>query len=254
MIKVSHLFKAINGQEILKDINLDLARGEITVILGESGSGKSVLLQHLIGLFKPDRGSVEIDGQDITKMHERDLREVRKGIGYLFQDGALYDFMTVAENVAFPLQEHTNLKSEQILEKAHRTLKTMGLEGAEGKYPSELSGGMKKRVSLARAIFSRPSIILYDEPTTGVDPITAAAINELIKNLHDKLQVTSIVVTHDMTSAYYVADSIAMLYKGKIIIDGSPSEIQNTEHPVVRQFITGAAKGPITESIDTDHP
>jgi len=237
MIKVSHLFKAINGQEILKDINLDLARGEITVILGESGSGKSVLLQHLIGLFKPDRGSVEIDGQDITKMHERDLREVRKGIGYLFQDGALYDFMTVAENVAFPLQEHTNLKSEQILEKAHRTLKTMGLEGAEGKYPSELSGGMKKRAALARAVIMDSKILFCDEPTSGLDPLRSRDISELIRDISKELGCTTVVTSHDIDNSFLIADRIVLLRSGKIVAQGTPQELKASQDMFVQDFL-----------------
>jgi len=254
MIDLVNIEKIFHNHKVLDGVNLKIKTGETKVIIGRSGCGKSVLLKHIVGILRPEKGSIIIDGGDIVGMDEKQLNIIRKKIGFVFQGGALFDSLSVEENVGFNYFEHTKLPRKEILKKVEESLALVELYGIGSLMPSELSGGMKKRVSLARAIFSRPSIILYDEPTTGVDPITAAAINELIKNLHDKLQVTSIVVTHDMTSAYYVADSIAMLYKGKIIIDGTPNEIQNTAHPVVRQFITGAAKGPITESIDTDHP
>lgn len=254
MIELINVEKSFNKHIVLNGVNLKIKKGETKVIIGRSGCGKSVLLKHIVGILKPDLGSVIVDGEDIAKMNDKQINNIRRKIGMVFQGGALFDSLSVEENVGFSYFEHTKVDKKEILKKVEESLALVELHGIGSLMPSELSGGMKKRVSLARAICSGPSTILYDEPTTGVDPITAAAINELIKNLHDKLEVTSIVVTHDMRSAYYVADSIAMLYQGKIIIEGSPSQIQNTDHPVVRQFITGAAKGPITETIDTDHP
>ncbi len=254
MIELINVEKSFGNHRVLNGATLKIKKGETKAIIGRSGCGKSVLLKHIVGILKPDKGDVLVDGVNIAKLKSKEINQVRKNIGMVFQGGALFDSLNVAENVGFSYFEHTKLPKEEIMKKVEDSLSLVELYGIGALMPSELSGGMKKRVSLARAICSRPEIILYDEPTTGVDPITAAAINELIKNLHDRLQVTSIVVTHDMTSAYYVADSISMLYQGKIIAEGTPEQIQNTDHPVVRQFITGAAEGPITESIDTDHP
>jgi phospholipid/cholesterol/gamma-HCH transport system ATP-binding protein len=205
-------------------------------------------LKHIVGILEPDFGQVIIDGQNITSLSQKELNEMRLKIGMLFQGAALFDSLTVGENVGFVLREHTKLDEASIKERIKESLCLVGLEGVEGLRPAELSGGMKKRVGLARAICNKPKILLYDEPTTGVDPIMGDAINQLIKELHDKLKVTSVVVTHDMVSAYKVADRIAMLYKGKIIEVGSPDQIRNTQNPVVHQFIRGAALGPITES------
>jgi len=196
----------------------------------------------------PEAGIVKIDGVVINKLKEKELNRVRMKIGMLFQGGALFDSLTVAGNVGFVLEEYTELDEVSIRERVKEALSLVGLRAIEDLMPSELSGGMKKRVALARAICMRPELILYDEPTTGVDPITADAINELIRELQSKLKITSVVVTHDMTSAYKVGDYIAMLYQGKIIAEGTPEEIRETESPVVKQFITGAASGPITEA------
>ena len=219
------------------------------MIIGRSGCGKSVLLKHIVGVLKPDSGEVFIDGQEITRLSDQELEVSRLKIGLVFQGGALFDSMTVGENVGFGFIEHNHIEQKKLLERVEEALCLVGLSGIENLMPSELSGGMKKRVALARAICTRPDIILYDEPTTGVDPITADSINELIRNLHDKLKVTSVVVTHDMKNAYRIADKIAMLYQGKIIAEGTVSEIQNTTHPVVYQFINGLAQGPITETM-----
>ncbi|GAH17278.1 unnamed protein product, partial [marine sediment metagenome] len=216
------------------------------VIIGRSGCGKSVLLKHIIGILKPNKGKVIIGGTDITKMSERELNQARRKFGMLFQGAALFDSLTVGENVAFGLRRHTRLSQEKIKRIVGEKLRLVGLVGIEDLKPAELSGGMKKRVGLARAIAMEPEIVLYDEPTTGVDPIMGDAVNELIIELHDKLKITSIAVTHDMISAYKIADKIAMLYEGKIIEVGTPEEIKNTNNPIVRQFITGAAIGPIT--------
>jgi phospholipid/cholesterol/gamma-HCH transport system ATP-binding protein len=220
------------------------------VIIGRSGCGKSVLLKLITGLLKPDSGIIKIDGVDVEQLSEKDIKKIRMKIGFVFQGGALFDSLSVGQNVGFSLLEHTHLEAKIIHEMVEDALSLVGLGGIEELMPSELSGGMKKRVALARAICTKPQILFYDEPTTGVDPITAANINVLIKNLHDKLKVTSVVVTHDMNSAYMVADRIAMLYQGKVIAEGTPQQIQNTDHPIVHQFITGESSGPITETID----
>jgi len=248
MIEIINLSRAFGENKVLKNLNLVINSGEAMVIIGRSGCGKSVLLKHMIGLLKPDFGQVVIDGEDVSQMEERDMDDLRLRFGMLFQGSALFDSMTVGENVGFAIREHTDIPEDQVREKVAKALKMVGLRGIEGLMPAELSGGMKKRVGLARAICNDPKIILYDEPTTGVDPIMADAINDLIIDLNHKLKVTSIVVTHDMVSAYKIADRIAMLYDGKIIATGTSDEIKNTENPVVRQFITGASKGPITEN------
>jgi len=214
-------------------------------VIGGSGSGKSVLIKNIIGLLRPDSGKVIIDGIDITVLKEKELYEVRKKFGMLFQYAALFDSMKVWENVAFALMRHKGIREEKAKEIAIEKLRMVGLVGVEDLMPSELSGGMKKRVGLARAIAHEPEILLYDEPTTGLDPIMADAINDLIIEMRNKLGVTSIAITHDMNSAYKIADRIAMLYNGVIIETGTPEEIRNTENPIVRQFITGSAQGPI---------
>lgn len=248
MIDIINLCKNFTDNEVLKSLNLTIDKGVTEVIIGRSGCGKSVLLKHIIGVMKPDSGQVIVDGSDITKLLKKNLNELRLQFGMLFQGSALFDSLTVAENVGFNLIEHTNLDRLTIRKKVKEALLLVGLHNVEELMPSELSGGMKKRVALARAICIRPNIILYDEPTTGLDPIMADAINDLINSLHDKLEITSIVVTHDIVSAYKIADKIAMMYDGRIIEVGSPDEIKNTKNPIVKQFITGAAKGPITDS------
>jgi len=253
MIEIINLCKSFDGHQVLNNLNLNINTGETTVIIGRSGCGKSVLLKHIIGLMKPDDGQVIIDGKDITKMDEKELNTMRLQFGMLFQGAALFDSMNVLENVAFAVIEHSNTSREEIEKRVKECLALVGLRGIEDKKPAELSGGMRKRVGLARAICMRPQIVLYDEPTTGVDPIMGDAINDLIVELHNKLKVTSIAVTHDMTSAYKIANRIAMLYNGKIIAVGTPDQIKNTNDPIVRQFITGAGKGPITEGIDYEH-
>lgn len=253
MIEIINVCKSFDGHKVLDNLNLNINSGETTVIIGRSGCGKSVLLKHIIGLLKPDSGHVLIDGKDITRMDEKDLNEVRMKFGMLFQGAALFDSLSILENVGFAMLEHTNASAEEVAKRVEECLALVGLKDIEQKKPAELSGGMRKRVGLARAILVRPQIILYDEPTTGVDPIMGDAINDLIVKLHTKLNVTSIAVTHDMTSAYKIANRIAMLYNGKIVADGTPDQIKNSNNPVVKQFITGAAKGPITEGIDFEH-
>ena len=253
MIEIINLCKSFNSHKVLDNLNLNINTGETTVIIGRSGCGKSVLLKHIIGILKPDCGQVLIDGKDVTMMDEKELSALRLKFGMLFQGAALFDSMNVYENVGFNLIEHTQAGKEEIEKAVRESLALVGLKGIEDKKPSELSGGMRKRVGLARAICMRPHIMLYDEPTTGVDPIMGDSINDLVVELHNKLKVTGIAVTHAMTSAYKIADRIAMLYNGKIIINGTPDEIKNAKDPIVHQFITGASNGPITEGIDFEH-
>ena len=253
MIEIINLCKSFDGHTVLNNLNLNIHSGETTVIIGRSGCGKSVLLKHIIGIMKPDDGQVLVAGKDVTKMDEKELNAMRMQFGMLFQGAALFDSLNVLENVAFNIIEHTGSTRPEIEKRVKECLSMVGLKGIEEKKPAELSGGMRKRVGLARAICMRPHIILYDEPTTGIDPIMGDAINDLIIELHNKLKVTSIAVTHDMTSAYKIADRIAMLYNGKIIAVGSPDEIKNTKDPIVHQFVTGAGRGPITEGIDFEH-
>ncbi len=253
MIEIINLCKSFNGHVVLDNLNLNINTGETTVVIGRSGCGKRVLLKHIIGLMKPDSGQVLIDGKDVTKMDEKELNAMRLNFGMLFQGAALFDSLNVLENVGFNMIEHTNSSTEQIKKRVEECLTLVGLKEIEDKKPAELSGGMRKRVGLARAICLRPQIMLYDEATTGVDRIMGDWINDLIVELHNKLKVTAIAVTHDMTSAYRIANRIAMLYNGKIIASGTSEEIKNTRDPIVRQFITGASKGPITEGIDFEH-
>jgi len=248
MIEIKNLSKSFHNHEVLNQLNLTIQTGETMVVIGRSGVGKTVLLKNIIGLLKPDSGQVLIDGQDITKLEGKELDKIRLKFGMLFQGSALFDSLTVRENVGFSLREHTRQTDEQISQRVKEALDLVGLAGIESLMPAELSGGMKKRVGFARAICMRPDIILYDEPTTGVDPIMADATNELIMKLHDRLKITAIAVTHDMTSAYKIADRIAMLYNGKIIAIGTPQQIKKTTDPVVHQFITGEAWGPITRN------
>jgi len=248
MIDLLNLHKELGTQKVLTGLNLKIEKGSTCVIIGRSGCGKSVLLKHIVGILKADKGKAFINGLDIGALNGKDLNALRLKIGLVFQGGALFDSMNVGENVGFGLIERGNVPQDEISARVEDSLKMVGLGGIEALMPSDLSGGMRKRVALARAICIKPEIILYDEPTTGVDPITADSINDLIINMHDKLKVTSVVVTHDMKSAYKVADKIAMLYQGKIIEEGTSEEIANSKNPIVHQFVNGLAHGPITEA------
>lgn len=245
MIEIVDLHKSFGEKVVLDGVNLRVEKSESMVVIGGSGSGKSVLIKHIIGILKPDKGKVLVDGIDITSLDEDELYNIRKKFGMLFQMSALFDSLSVWENVAFFLIRHKRLKEDEAKKIAIEKLRLVGLSGVEDLMPSELSGGMKKRVGLARAIAHEPEILLYDEPTTGLDPIMADAINELIIEMKKHLSVTSIAITHDMQSAYKIGDRIAMLYDGKIIEVGTPDEIKNTKNPIVKQFITGSAIGPI---------
>lgn len=250
MIEINNISRCFGANKVLDGLSLVIKTGETKVIIGRSGCGKSVLLKHIVGLLKPEKGGVSIDGLEVTHLNDKELNlfRLRLKIAMLFQGGALFDSLTVGENVGFVLSEYTDTAKSTITKKVREALSMVGLKDIEHLLPSDLSGGMRKRVALARAICMQPKILLYDEPTTGVDPITADAINDLIIELHDKLEVTSVVVTHDMVSAYKVADRIAMLYRGKIIQMGTPDEIKNTSNPFVKQFITGASTGAITDA------
>jgi len=246
MIEIIDLHKSFNGKPVLNGVNLTINTGETLTIIGRSGEGKSVLIKHIIGLLKPDKGRILIDGQNIGNYKSRQMAALRKRFGMLFQGSALFDSMTVEENVGLGLREHTDYSESQIKAIIGEKLSQVDLFNVEHIKPAELSGGMKKRVGLARAIAMNPEFVLYDEPTTGLDPIMADAINELIVHLKNTLNITSIAVTHDMISAYKISDRLAMLYKGKIIFSGTPAEVKNTADPVVLQFINGQAEGPIT--------
>ncbi len=245
-IKVKDIWKSFGDNEILKGTSLDIYEGESLVIIGRSGEGKSVLLKHISSLLAPEKGKVYIDDEEITSLNEIELTKVLMKIGMVFQSAALFDSLNVDQNVGFFLYRYRkDIPTEEIKNIIREKLKLVGLKDTENMKPAELSGGMKKRVGLARAIAIEPEIILYDEPTTGLDPITADAINNLIVNTQKKLNVTSIIVTHDMVSAYKIADRIAMLYNGKIIFTGTPDEVKHTDNSYVQQFINGESEGPI---------
>jgi phospholipid/cholesterol/gamma-HCH transport system ATP-binding protein len=246
MIEITNLHKSFGAFQVLRGVNLTVEKGESMTVIGGSGSGKSVLIKHIIGLLFPDKGEVKVSGQVLNNLDDHQLNELRKKFGMLFQMAALFDSLTVWENVGFGLKQHTKLSDREIRALATEKLALVGLKNVEDKMPVDLSGGMRKRVGLARAIAMDAEIILYDEPTTGLDPITADSINDLIVGLRKKLGVTSVAITHDMHSAYKISDRIAMLYKGEIQEIGTPDEIRNTTNPIVKQFITGSAVGPIT--------
>ena len=237
LIELKDVCKRFGHLVVLDRLNLGVQEGQSLVVIGASGSGKSVLLKHIVGLMRPDRGRICFEGRRIEELPERKMIEIRRRFGFLFQMGALFDSLNVRENVAFPLKQHTDKSDPEIHQIVRQKLAMVGLSDAEQKMPAELSGGQRKRVALARAIALDPQVILYDEPTTGLDPIRADVINQLILKLRHELNVTSIVVTHDMASAFKVADRIVMLHEGKIIADATPREIQDSVDPVVRQFV-----------------
>ncbi len=237
MIKLIDVHKAFDGQKVLDGVNLEVPKDKIMVIVGASGVGKSVLLKHMIGLMKPDKGKIVVDGVDLSALSPLELVEIRKKFGMLFQGCALFDSLNVCDNVAFPLREHSNLSSSEIKAKVDEMLAIVGLEGICHKMPSDLSGGMKKRVALARAIILQPQIMLYDEPTTGLDPIMTESVDNLILDMQQKLDITSVVISHDIASAFRIADQIAMIDNGKIIVSGTSAEFAASNDPVVMKFI-----------------
>ena len=245
VIRIVDLHKEFGENQVLKGLDLDIYKGRINFIIGRSGGGKSVLLKHITGLLKPDRGRIVIGGQDITRLGEKSMNDIRKKFGMLFQDGALFDSMTVGENVAFPLKAHTRLNRSKIEGLVREKLRLVGLEDIEQMMPSDISGGMRKRVGLARAMVLEPEILLFDEPTTGLDPIMSEQVDELIVNTQNQLNVTSIVISHDIPATLRIAHQVAMIYQGKIIIHGTPREVADSRDPVVRQFLAGEAEGPM---------
>jgi len=242
MIKLVNLHKAFDGQKVLNGVTLQIDKGAITVIIGSSGVGKSVLLKHMIGLLHPDSGKVFVEGVDLSSLSPQALVELRKKFGMLFQGAALFDSLNVFDNVAFPLFEHTTFTRKEIKKRVTETLDVVGLQGVEKKMPAELSGGMKKRVGLARAIILKPEVILYDEPTTGLDPIMTDSVDNLILSMQQRLKITSVVISHDIASAFKIADQVAMIHEGKIIECGTPGELAASEHPEVLKFIGNWAK------------
>jgi phospholipid/cholesterol/gamma-HCH transport system ATP-binding protein len=245
IIDVRHLRKRFGSKVVLEDVSFTVERGTVCVVMGGSGSGKSTVLRHLIGAYKPDSGEIYLDGEEITGFNERELQRVRRKFGMLFQGGALLNSLTVGENVALPIRHHTDLPEETIEIMVKLKLELVGLRDAEHLKPSEISGGMQKRVSLARAIALDPKIVFYDEPSAGLDPIVSGIIDKLMTDLTDKMGVTSLVVTHDMQSAFRIAHKMIMLHRGRIVAAGTPEEIQGSSDPLVHQFITGAPDGPI---------
>ncbi len=251
-ISIKNLTKSFGPQTVLEDISFDIPKGEVTLLLGPSGTGKSVFLKHLVGLLKPDRGEVWIDGRNIPALNEKELYEVRRKFGVLFQDGALFGSMTVYDNVAFPLRQHTKKGEKEIRSIVEEKLSMVGLAGAEGKLPGEISGGMKKRAGLARALVLDPEIVLFDEPDSGLDPVRTAFLNELILDLNNQLKATFVVVTHDIATARRVADYIGMLYRRNLVKFGPAREMFDSDIPVVRQFLSGDTEGPIGMSEEKD--
>jgi len=245
MITLRQVRKAFGDQVVLDKLDLEVPRGKITAIVGPSGGGKSVLLKHMIGLLKPDSGQVLVDGENIVSMGRGELNRVREKFGVLFQNAALFDSMTIFENVAFPLEEKTRLSREEIRNRVHRSLEEVGLRSVDDKYPDQLSGGMKKRVGLARALLLDPAIILFDEPTTGLDPIICKAMHRLILDTHAQFGFTAVIVTHEVPAIFEICDYVAMLYQGKILFRGTPDEIRASDNPAVRQFILGELEGPL---------
>ncbi len=243
MIRIEDIHKSFNGFSVLKGVSLEINKGEILALIGGSGHGKSVILKHVVGLMKPDRGHVFIDGKDICHLKGNELEELRSRFGFLFQSGALFSSFTVFDNVAFPLREKTKLSEDEIRKKVLYELELVGLSGAENKFPAELSGGMIKRTALARALVRGPEIMIFDEPTTGLDPIIAHTILDLIKSIHQNLGFTGIIVSHELSRVFQIAHKVAMLNEGIIWAIGTPDEILSSKDPVIQQFIKGATGG-----------
>jgi len=245
MIKVEDLHKSFGGLEVLRGVSFQVAKGEILALLGRSGYGKSVLLKHVPGLIRPDRGRVLIDGSDMGSLRGKEMERVRRRFGFLFQSGALFDSLTVFDNVAFPLRERTEWSDQVIKEKVLSALDQVGLAGSENKYPAQISGGMIKRAALARALITSPEIMLFDEPTTGLDPIIARAILNLIGSIHQHFGFTGIIVTHEIPRIFEVVQKVALLHEGIILTVGRPEEMMASSNPIIQQFITGSIEGPI---------
>ena len=246
MIDFEDLHKSFDGVDVIKGLNLRIDKGELLALIGRSGQGKSVLLKQAAGLIKPDRGSVLVDGQEIGHIKGKALARLRSRLGFLFQGGALFDSMSIFDNVAFPLREKSGLSEEEIRKRVVDELKLIGLSGSEEKYPSQLSGGMIKRAALARELVLGPEIMFFDEPTTGLDPIIGNAILKLIDDIHKRFNFTGIIVTHEIPKVFEIVDKVAMLHEGTLLAKGSPEEIIASEDPIVQQFIKGDLDGPIS--------
>lgn len=247
MIKLVDIYKSFDEKQVLEGVSLSVNKGENFLIIGRSGAGKTVLLKNIIGLLRPDKGRIYIDNTDITSLDKPDLEKVRLQFGLVFQSSALFDFLSVGENVGFFLFQHSDLKRKKIKERVRETLALVGLEGIEDKYPYQLSGGMKKRVAIARAVIYNPKIIIYDEPTTGIDPISVDKVVSLIEDLHHRLAITSLVVTHDLEVGLKITDRLAFLLGGKIIFEGNKKKLDKTKDPRIIQFLQGSSAGPIKE-------
>ncbi|MBM4277123.1 MAG: ABC transporter ATP-binding protein [Deltaproteobacteria bacterium] len=245
MIRIEEIHKSFNGFPVLKGVSFEVKKGEILALIGGSGKGKSVILKHVVGLITPDQGHVYIDGKDIGHLKGKELEELRSRFGFLFQGGALFSSLTVFDNLAFPLREKTNLKEEEIRDRVLQELDQVGLAGAENKFPAELSGGMLKRTAFARALVTKPEIILFDEPTTGLDPVIAHTILDLVKSVHQHRGFTAIIVSHELSRLFQIAQKVAMLHEGVILTIGTPDEFLSSDNPVVRQFVSGSLEGPI---------
>ncbi|PYN85467.1 MAG: ABC transporter ATP-binding protein [Candidatus Rokuibacteriota bacterium] len=239
MIKVEGLTKSFGPQKVLRELSLDVATGTITIVIGRSGGGKSVFLKHLIGLFRPDAGRIMVDGVDISRLRGRDLDEIRRTYGVVFQGGALFDSMSCFDNVAFPLREKVRTPPDELAKRVEAALAQVGLEGVGAKYPAEISGGMRKRVAIARALVTEPQIVFFDEPTTGLDPVLVNTIHHLILDLHRRFRFTAVVVSHEIPEIFEIADTVAMLHEGRIVEVGPPAAIQGSTNPVVQKFIKG---------------
>ena len=239
MIKVEGLTKSFGPQKVLRELSLDVATGTITIVIGRSGGGKSVFLKHLIGLFRPDAGRIMVDGVDISRLRGRDLDEIRRTYGVVFQGGALFDSMSCFDNVAFPLREKVRTPPDELAKRVEAALAQVGLEGVGTKYPAEISGGMRKRVAIARALVTEPQIVFFDEPTTGLDPVLVNTIHHLILDLHRRFRFTAVVVSHEIPEIFEIADTVAMLHEGRIVEVGPPAAIQGSTNPVVQKFIKG---------------
>ena len=255
VIELQGVYKTFHQNKILVGLDLSVRHGETLVILGRSGIGKSVALRHIVGLMTPDQGSVRVFGKDLSTLGAVGLRNLRRRVGYLFQDGALLNWMTLGENVALPLRENRNgLGRGEILDRVHECLARVELDDAIDNYPNEISGGMRKRAGLARALVTGPEIVLYDEPTSGLDPISSSIIDQLINHLKQALEITQVVVTHDIASAYHIGDRLALLHGGSILSLGTPQEFQRTEDPAVVQFVQGLVEGPLSRQASSRTP